>query len=162
MIHDFHLQEWNITLIYFDIWCAFGIPALTLLSYFVYMWLLKRLNAMLWFLKTFQHLTKSYGFPNVPHILSIGKLDVCNNMEKTKKNMRCPPGCCPFFDTGIPLVLSMGAGSASSLLLKPSTDTKPALRVTRAHHWQVRVFINSRLHDTPCVTCSVKVHAQWQ
>lgn len=46
------------------------------------MWLLKRLNAMLWFLKTFQHLTKSYGFPNVPHILGIGKLVVCNNRKK--------------------------------------------------------------------------------
>lgn len=165
MINHFHLQEWSITHVYFDIWCACGIPALTLHSYFVYMWLLKRLNAMLWFLKTFQHLTKSYGFPNVPHILGIGKLDVCNNRKKKIKKTCCPPGCCPFFDTSvsscIPLVLSMGAGSASSLLLKPSTDTKPALRVTRAHHWQVRVFINS-LHDTPCVTCSVKVHAQWQ
>lgn len=39
---------------------------------------------MLWFLKTFQHLTKSYSFPNVPHILGIGKLDVCNNREKKK------------------------------------------------------------------------------
>lgn len=37
---------------------------------------------MLWFLETFQHLTKSYGFPNVPHILGIGKLDVCNNRIK--------------------------------------------------------------------------------
>lgn len=167
MIHNFHLQEWNITHICFDIWCACRIPALTLHSYFlykyiyIYVWLLKRLNAMLWFLKMFQHLTKSYGFPNVPHILGIGKLVVCNN----RKKRCCPPGCCPFFDTSnsscITLVLSMGAGSASRLLLKPSTDTKPALRVTRAHHWQVRVFINS-LHDTPCVICSVKVHAQWQ
>lgn len=40
---------------------------------------------MLWFLKTFQHLTKSYGFPNVPHILGIGKLDVCNNRKKKSK-----------------------------------------------------------------------------
>lgn len=47
------------------------------------MWLLKRLNAaMLWFLKTFWHLTKSYGFSNVPHILGIGKLVVCNNRGK--------------------------------------------------------------------------------
>ena len=122
------------------------------------------------FLRHFSTLIKSYGFPNVPHILGIGKLVVCNNRIKKKKKKnkkrRCrPPGCCPFFDTSISsritLVMSMGAGSASSLLLKPSTDTKPALRVTRAHHWQVRVFINS-LHDTPCVTCSVKVHAQWQ
>lgn len=43
---------------------------------------------MLWFLKTFQHLTKSYGFPNVPHILGIGKLDVCNNRKKkNQKNV---------------------------------------------------------------------------
>lgn len=46
------------------------------------MWLLKRLNAMLWFLKAFLHLTKSFGFPNVSHILGIGKLDVCNNRIK--------------------------------------------------------------------------------
>lgn len=161
MIHHFHLQEWNIIHVYFDIWCACGIPALMLHSYFAFTWLLKRLNAVLWFLKTFQHLTKSYSFPNVPYILGIGKLDVCNN----RKKRCCPSGCCPFFDSSvsscIPLVLRMGAGSASSSLLKPSTNTKPALRVTRAHHWQVRVFITS-LHDTPCVICVVKVHAQWQ
>lgn len=42
---------------------------------------------MLWFLKTFQHLTKSYSFPNVPHILGIGNLDVCNNRKKKRKRV---------------------------------------------------------------------------
>lgn len=37
---------------------------------------------MSWFLKTFQHLTKNFSFPNVPHILGIGNLDVCNNRKK--------------------------------------------------------------------------------
>lgn len=61
---------------------------------------------MLWFLKTFQHLTKSYSFPNVPHILGIGKLDVCNNRGKKKRC--CPPGCCPFFDTTRLILHSFG------------------------------------------------------
>lgn len=51
----------------------------------IYTWRLKSLNATLWFLKTFQHLSKSCGFPNVPHILGIGKLVVCNNRKKKKK-----------------------------------------------------------------------------
>lgn len=42
---------------------------------------------MLWFLKTFQHLTKSYSLPNVPYILGIGKLDVCNNRGKKHKGV---------------------------------------------------------------------------
>lgn len=117
------------------------------------MWCLKSLNATLWFLKTFLHLSKSCGFPNVLHIFGIGKLVVCNNRKKR----------------GVVRTLTLmhsfgfghGAGSASHLLLKPSNDTKPALRVTRAHHWQVRVFVDS-LHDTPCVTCRVNVHAQLQ
>lgn len=99
---------------------------------------------MSWFLKTFQHLTKNFSFPNVPHILGIGNLDVCNNR---KKNLKRKGVVFSFFDTNvsshIPLVLSMKAESARSLLLKPSTDTKPAM--TRAHHWQVRVFISSSL-----------------
>lgn len=161
MVELFYLQEYNIIHVYFVIWFACGFPALTFQSYVIYMWLLKKLSAMLWILKTFQHLTKSYSFQNVPHILSIGKVDVCNNRNRSC----CPSRCCLFFDSSdsscIPLVLSMGTGSASGLLLKPLINTKPALRVTRAHYWQVRVFINS-LHDTPSVTCSVKVHAQWQ
>lgn len=46
------------------------------------MWCLKSLNATLWFLKTFLHLSKSCGFPNVLHIFGIGKLVVCNNRKK--------------------------------------------------------------------------------
>lgn len=66
---------------------------------------------MLWFLKTFQHLTLSYSFLNVPHILDIGKLGVCNNMKNNKKHYY--PGCCPFFDSVssyIALVLSLRLG----------------------------------------------------
>lgn len=78
---------------------------------------------MLWFLKTFQHLTLSYSFLNVPHILDIGKL-VCNNMKNNKKKTllsrmlpvlwQCLILHCFGFEPAV--------GSASSLLLKPSTE----------------------------------------
>lgn len=45
---------------------------------------------MLWFLKHFSTLIKSYGFPNVPHILGIGKLVVCNNRIKKKEGVVLP------------------------------------------------------------------------
>lgn len=103
---------------------------------FIYMWLLIRLNAMLQFLKTLQHLTMSYSFLDVPHILGIELCAIIwvKKKRKDKKTWCYHPGCCPFFDSVsscIALVLSLEAGSASSLLLKPST--KPAHRLSRAH-----------------------------
>lgn len=114
----------------------------------IYMWLSKRLNAMLWFLRTFQHLTKSFSFPSIPHMLDMGK-QVCAiiwGKNKQKNRGVVIQDVARSLTCYIALVLSSEAGSASSLLLKPSPP-RPALRVTRAHHRQARVFLNS-LHDT--------------
>lgn len=85
---------------------------------------------MSWFLKMFQHLTKSYSFPNVPHVLDIGKLDVCNNRGKKEKEKKVssPGGCCPLFDSCvsscIPLVLSAGGGFVAKAINRYKTSTE--------------------------------------
>lgn len=59
------------------------------------------------------------AFSQCPTYIGIGKLVVCNNRKKQNVLSILWHSC-------IPLVLSMGAGSASSLLLKPSTNAEPA------------------------------------